>query len=148
MRKVSLLVLGLGLVASIAPLSAQADHCNSNVVIFNRPVSVNSGAVVCLGSPDTDEVDGRVIYPGSTAITVRYIIGCAAGDTIGGTLSGSLLNTAITLTCSLSATGAASFNSPEVALPAGGQGCVTATINDPEADGTNVTTYRTVGATC
>lgn len=151
MRKVSLFVLGIGLVAAIAPVAAQADHCNSNVVIFSGITGapkVNSGAAACIADPVHDTpYDGRIVNPGSNEISVRYIIGCTVGDEMDATISGLGLNQPVLLTCSTTTTGTA-FNSANIALDPSQVGCITATANDPDAEGTNTTTFHTVGATC
>lgn len=153
MRKASLVVLGLGLVAAFAPLTAQADHCSSNVVIFSGITGapkVNSGAGACAADPAHDTpYDGRIINPGSNGISVRYILGCTLGDTIESTLSGDVIGAdqGLTLTCTNTTTGIA-YNSAEVAIDPTAVGCLTATVEDPDAEGTNVTTFHTVGSLC
>lgn len=151
MRKIALMVLGIGLVAAIAPLSAQAEHCGSQVVIFSGITGapkVNSGAAACTADPNHDTpYDGRIINPGSNEITVRYLPTCALGETIDASLSGLGLNTTVTLTCTQTTTGIA-YNSGAIALDNSQVGCITATVNDPDAEGTNTTTFHTVGAIC
>lgn len=154
MRKVLLMIAGFGMVAALAPLAANASHCASKVVIFNRPAAVNAAGLVCLGTPDTDDVDARLLYPGSTGVSLRYIVACTAGATLQAHLTGSLYPVPkdVAVTCTAAGT---TYDSVTVTLPgsttasATRVGCVTATIDDPDADtGTNVTTIHTVGATC
>lgn len=150
MRKSILAVLALGMVAALAPVAGHATHCNRNMVIFAGPV--NSNAVVCVAD-EGEDIDGRIIYPGTTSFSMRYTVDLGEEvPFIFVDLTGSLYPTPkrVKLTRSFDSTlGFWSYNSTSQPIPGGrtASGCITATA-DVLDDEMNSTTYRHIEATC
>lgn len=138
----------LTLLVAGAPLSARASYCDSSLVIFSQnaaaPTTVNSNVVKCIAD-NSDDVDSRMINPGSDRIFVRYIVDLGASTpSLPGFLNGlGFDNAPITLTrqqfhlvpgapdvVDLGFT----FQTDLLPLPDGAasSGCITATIYAPD----------------
>ena len=155
MRKSILTVLALGLVASLAPMSAQAEHCSKDVLIFSYtvPAAYDLGSGVC-NVDEGEDVDGRIIYPAATQIAVRYLLSVENDPAfIYADLSGSLFPTGkrVKLIRGPGLAGGFFYDSANVAIPRTASGCVTADVEvpgeDPE-DTLDETSYRHATATC
>lgn len=148
----------LALAALASPLASRADHtCATDIIIFSYPASVNSNVVKC--TLDTsDDVDGRLINPGSTSVSVRFT-GAADGDTLTAILNGlGFVNKSITLRSEPGTVpGTFAYDSASIAIPGGrtASGCLTATlptiVEDIDENGDPIpamTGFHTVGAAC
>lgn len=148
MRRSMLAVLALGMVAALAPLSAQANHCSANVIMFPRPYGLNANAVTCLadGSEDTD---GRIIPPGSTGITFAYTVDLGPEvPHVWANISGSLLPAArVKLPRIQLAGGTFRYEGGAQTFARTASGCVTATV-EVEDDELNTNTYKHLDAVC
>lgn len=141
--------------ASAIPFGAQAGHCNSNTIVFSyvhRAFALDANRTGCSLNPD-DEIDLRLIQPGSVAISVRYIgeFGPSV-PSLSATINGlGFDNQVITLTRIVDPDGllATTYDSEQITLPNGrtSSGTLTATVTRPNAT-TDTTCYRTAGATC
>jgi len=148
----------LALAALASPLASRADHtCATDIIIFSYPASVNSNVAKCAVDP-SDDVDGRLINPGSTSVSVRYT-GGADGDTLIGILNGlGFVNKSITLRSEPGTVpGTFSYDSASVAIPGGrtAAGCLTVTlptiVDDIDENGDPIPAssgFHTVGAEC
>lgn len=163
MRRTILAMLAMGLVASMAPMSAQANHCNRQIVIFPSPVGLNSNVAACLAD-EGEDIDGRIIYPGSTGFSGRYTEDLGEGVPVlwvhltgtftapGGQVT--VLDTRQKMTRQFDSTlGFWSYNLGSQTMPGGRTvtGCLTADVELPDEDPEDVldeTTYRHIGATC
>lgn len=152
------LLAALLLAAAAAPQLGHANHtCSAEIVIFSYPASVNSNVAKCAVDP-SDDVDGRLINPGSTSISVRYT-GAADTETLTAVLNGlGFVNKQIILRPEPGTVpGTVSYDSASVAIPGGrtASGCLTATlpaiVGDIDAEGNPIplsNSFHTVGAAC
>jgi hypothetical protein len=155
--KLRSMLLVAGIVAAMAPIGANANHCDSNVVIFSGikgAPKVNSGAAICLATsldPAAEDVDGRLINPGSNEISLRYTQDLGV-ESLTAVLSGlGFEDREVTLNRGPATTGGFYYNSAGIDLDPSQVGCITATViideNDPEG-GTDSNSFHTLGATC
>lgn len=170
MRRTFVALATVALLASgvVAPAGA-ADKCASNVVVFSYvrqgTGSVNPNAVGCLSPEDYNAapVDGRLIYPRSVQIQVRFSDGFDYGNQLTADLDGLGFTPSPTITGrvklikGLTATGGIVYDSAALPLGAGVAGCVEASVY-PNADDLetpederfipmDVTNYHTVDPT-
>jgi hypothetical protein len=148
-----------GMIAALAPIGAKADPawCESNIVIFSYTggrLAVNSNVAVCtvLG-PDTAPYDGRLINPGSTAISIRDTNGGVSTDpTITAVINGlGYNNQTITLTRTAVGAGPATsyvYDSASLPIDPTATGCITAEVPAEGDPVTGATAFHTLGASC
>lgn len=163
------LVLCVASVMLGAPLGARAGYCDSSIVIFSQNTTVgntlNSNAVKC-DADNADDVDMRLINPGSDAIFVRYIVDVGASiPALPGFLDGpGFDHQPITLNrqafhivpvpgvddpLALGFT----YQTGVIALPGGAaySGCLTATVYDPSdtdfVEPLDIVTFHTIDKT-
>lgn len=156
MRKHLAAVLALGIVAALAPMSAHADHCNKNVLIFsyNNPAATYDprGAVCDVDSGE--DLDGRIIYPGATSISVRYLLAVDGDpDFVWADLSGSLFpgGKRVKLKPEPGLVSGTYYDSDNISIGRTVFGCVTVDVELPDEDPEDTldeTTYGHAGQTC
>jgi hypothetical protein len=155
MRRNLTSVLVLAIVAALAPMSAQADHCNRNVVLFPAPYGVNTNVAWCIADGGED-VDARILPPGSTGVQVRYIGDFGAEvPRLDAWLSGSLFPTPVKVRLNRAqATGGGFvYDSSTVNFPGGrtSSGCANVYVEVPDddlEDNENETAYHHIDASC
>lgn len=154
-------MVALGLVASLSPQSASADHCREAVSILSTHEQVASSArpdpreVTCVVD-EGHQVESRIIYPGSVGISVRYLwpqsdsYPLALTASLSGSLGIDRDDIHLVRTSSPTPGGlGVYYGSASIWIPRDAQGCVTAAVRvseDPPLEET--TTYRTLGSTC
>jgi hypothetical protein len=156
MRKYLASILALGIVAALAPMSAQADHCNRNVIVFsyvNPVLTYDPRAAVCRVDSGED-VNGSIIYPGSTQISIRYTQP-VDGDPafVWAQLTGSLFPNGlrVKLRPQAGTLGGTFYDSDNIAISRTSSGCLYVDVELPdeeEDDRTDEATYGHVGQTC
>lgn len=135
--RLSAAVLTLGVLATLAPMTARAEHCDSRVIIFSSP-GLNSNALTC--SIAEHDADSRLINPGSTSVTMAYTLldsaVCTPGtDKMFGEFNGlGLIAKRVTLSCIHDETlGYYRFEQANsTAISRTAMGCLTATVLDEE----------------
>lgn len=147
------------LMAPLALSPASAGHCNPNpasIVIFSSPVGVNTNALVCVAAPgetDAAGLDTRNINPGSTGVSVRYLVGCALGDSLTVTVEGLGASGTFDAPCVATTTGAVVFQTATIPIDPLALGDITATIDplrceedgDPESSDCSITFHTVEG---
>lgn len=152
MRKPILAILAMGLVASLAPLSAHASHCDSHVIMFPSPYGLNANVLTCFAD-EGEDIDGRIIPPGSTGITVAYTVDLGAEvPYVWANISGSLFPAGkrVKLPRIQLTGGSFRYEGSAQSFPPPGRtasGCVTATVEVLD-DELNTNTYKHLNATC
>lgn len=136
MGKIVGLIASAALMAVLVPMAGQAEHCDSQIVIFSSnsagTPAINSNAGTC---PVADHAyDSRLINPLSDQVTVRFIQdgACTLGDTMDGTLDGlGVENMPLLFECIETQTGATVFDTPgQIAIDETASGCITATLGE------------------
>lgn len=156
MRKHIAAVLALGIVAALAPMSAQADHCNGEVIIFsyNNPAATYDPRSGVCNVDNGEDVNGSIIYPGATAISIRYSLPIDGDPAfVWVDLSGSLFPAGkrVKLKPAPGLVSGSYYDSDNIAIGRTTFGCVHADVELPdeeEDDTTDEATYGHVGQTC
>ncbi|MFP5224826.1 MAG: hypothetical protein ACLGH3_04625 [Actinomycetota bacterium] len=114
------LLLAALLASAFVPSSAQAvSGCDSDLVIFSSPASLNANAGRCLlqedlGFPELrDAPSTAFIVPGSTGVSARWIVANLGQDTVLARLDGMGATTnELTMTWTTSSTGGGFYSLP------------------------------------